>query len=91
MKKLMILGASALQVPGIQKAKEMGIYVIAVDMNPNAVGFQYADEKVVISTIDIPAVVEAAKERQVDGVLTLCTDMPVRTVAAVAESFCHID
>lgn len=86
MKKLMILGASALQVPGIKKAKEMGIYVVAVDMNPDAVGFQYADEKVVISTIDIPAVVEAAKERQVDGVLTLCTDMPVRTVAAVAEA-----
>lgn len=86
MKKVMILGASALQVPGIKKAKEMGFYVVAVDMNPEAVGLQYADEKVIISTIDIPAVVEAAKRIKVDGVLTLCTDMPVRTIAAVAEA-----
>ena len=86
MKKIMILGASALQVPGIKKAKEMGLHVIAVDMNPKSVGFQYADEKLVISTIDIPSVVDAAKRMRIDGILTLCTDMPVRTVAAVAEA-----
>ena len=63
MKKVMILGASPLQIPGIKQAKSMGLYVIAVDMNPGAEGFQYADEKVVISTIDIPNVVEAARRQ----------------------------
>lgn len=86
MKKVMILGASPLQIPGIKQAKSMGLYVIAVDMNPGAEGFQYADEKVVISTIDIPNVVEAARRLKIDGVLTLCTDLPVRTVASVAEA-----
>lgn len=86
MKKVMILGASTLQLPAIEKAKEMGHYVIAVDMNPEAVGFKIADEKVVISTIDISNVVEIAKKKKIDGVLTLCTDMPVRTVAAVGEA-----
>ena len=86
MKKVMILGASALQVPGIKKAKELGLYVVAVDMNPSAVGLQYADEQVILSTIDIPAVVEEAKRIKIDGVLTLCTDMPIRTVAAVADA-----
>jgi Biotin carboxylase len=86
MKKIMILGASPLQIPGIKQAKSMGLYVVAVDMNPDAEGFQYADEKVVISTIDIPNVVEAAKRLKIDGVLTLCTDLPVRTVAAVAKA-----
>lgn len=33
-KKIMILGASILQLPAIEKAKEMGYEVIAVDMNP---------------------------------------------------------
>ena len=42
-KKIMILGASILQLPAIQKAKEMGLEVIAVDMNPNAIGFGEAD------------------------------------------------
>lgn len=86
MKKLMILGASPLQIPGILQAKEMGLHTVVVDMNPNAPGFAYADEKEVISTIDIPAVVAAAKAHQIDGIMTLCTDMPVRTIAAVAEA-----
>ena len=86
MRKLMILRASSTQLPAILRAKEMGLHVIAVDSNPQAPGFAYADEKLVISAIDVPAVVEAAMRTRPDGVLTLCTDMPVRTVAAVADA-----
>ena len=56
-KKILILGASILQLPAIQEALSMGLETIVVDKNPNAVGF--AEEKVtreVVSTIDIPAV-----------------------------------
>lgn len=81
----MILGASILQMPAIEKAKEMGLEVIAVDMDPNAVGFQKADIPLLISTIDIPTTVLAAKEYQIDGIMTLASDMPMRTVAAVAK------
>lgn len=86
MKKLMILGASILQVPAIRQAKEMGLQVIAVDMDPNAIGFLEDDVEIeVISTIDIPAVTAAAKKHQVDGIITVASDMPMRTVAAVAK------
>lgn len=85
-KKIMILGASILQLPAIEKAKEMGIDVIAVDINPEAVGFKVPGViKEVISTIDTPAIVEAAKKHQIDGIMTLATDMPMRSVAAVAK------
>ncbi|MBP3554300.1 MAG: ATP-grasp domain-containing protein [Clostridia bacterium] len=84
-KKIMILGASILQLPAIKCAKEMGLEVIAVDMNPNAIGFEEDVTKEIISTIDIPAVVEAAKKHRVDGVMTLASDMPMRTVAAVSK------
>ena len=85
-KKIMILGASILQLPAIEKAKEMGLDVIAVDMNPAAVGFGVPGVvKEVISTIDTPAIVEAAKKHQSDGIMTLATDMPMRSVAAVAK------
>ena len=40
MKKIMILGASILQLPAIRKAKEMGLQVITVDMDENAIGFK---------------------------------------------------
>ncbi len=86
MKKIMILGASILQLPAIKKAKEMGLEVIAVDMNPEAVGFQVKGiQKEVISTTDIHAVVRAAEKHQIDGIMTLASDMPMRTVAEVAE------
>jgi len=84
-KKLMILGASILQLPAILTAKEMGLQVIAVDMDKNAIGFKDADVCLEISTIDIPKVVEAAKQYDIDGVMTLASDMPMRTVAAVAK------
>lgn len=75
-----------MQLPAIKKAKEMGLQVIAVDMNPDAVGFKEDGIiKEVISTIDIPAVVAAAKKDKVDGVMTLASDMPMRAVAAVAK------
>ena len=86
MKKIMILGASILQLPAIEKAFEMGLEVIAVDMNPEAVGFRVPGViKEVISTIDTPAILEAAKRHQIDGIITLASDMPMQSVAAV----CH--
>ena len=85
-KTIMILGASILQLPAIQKAMEMGLKVVALDMNPDAVGFNVPGVvKEVISTIEIDAAVEAAKRHKIDGVMTLATDMPMRTVAAVAK------
>lgn len=86
-KKIMILGASILQIPAIEKAKEMGLEVIAVDMNPKAIGFCVPGVvKEIISTIDIPAIVEAAKKHKIDGIMTLATDMPMRSVAAVVKN-----
>lgn len=84
-KKIMILGASILQLPAIEKAKEMGLDVVVVDMNPNAIGFNVEGiKKEIISTIDIPEIVDAAKKHNIDGIMTLATDMPMRSVAAVA-------
>ncbi|MGL6107379.1 ATP-grasp domain-containing protein [Romboutsia sp.] len=85
MKKLIILGASILQVPAIKKAKEMGLYVIALDMDPDAIGFKYAHEYHIISTIDIDGVLELAKKIKPDGIMTLASDKPMLTVAKVGE------
>lgn len=85
-KKIMILGASILQLPAIKKAKEMGLQVVVVDMNPNAVGFEIKGiEKEIISTIDTPKIVDAARRHEIDGIMTLATDMPMQTVAVVSK------
>ncbi|MBR5841885.1 MAG: ATP-grasp domain-containing protein [Bacteroidaceae bacterium] len=82
MKRLLIIGASILQLPAIKKAKEMGHYVAVADFNPNAVGIPYADEFYNASTIDIEAICKVAEEFKPDGIMTLATDMPMRSIAA---------
>ena len=84
MKKLLIIGASILQLPAIKRAKELGYYTAVLDYNPNAVGIEYADEYFNASTIDIDAVVEVAKSFCPDGIMTLATDMPMRSIAKAA-------
>lgn len=84
-KKIMILGASALQVPAIKKAKELGYEVIAVDYDENAVGFLLADIKLVVSTLDQEEVYRQALIYEPDFVITSTSDGPVRTAAYVNE------
>ena len=82
MKRLLIIGASILQLPAIKKAKELGHYVAVADFNSNAVGIPYADEFYNASTIDVEAICKVAKEFKPDGIMTLATDMPMRSIAA---------
>lgn len=84
MKTLMILGASVLQLPAVIKAKEMGNRVVVVDRDKSAVAIAYADLFENISTLDIDRVREAAKKHCIDGIMTLASDMPMRTVAKVS-------
>ena len=81
----MIVGASVLQLPAILKAKEMGLYVGVADMNPQAIGIQFADEFFNASTMDEDAVLRAAEEFKPDGIMTLATDMPMRGVSKASD------
>ena len=81
MKRLLIIGASILQLPAIKKAKELGLYVGVADYNPDAVGIPFADAYFNVSTIDEEGVYQAAKDFRADGIMTLATDMPMRSVA----------
>lgn len=83
-KKIMILGAGEMQTPVIKKAKEEKYFVIVVDFDKNAPGFNYADIKLLISTHDKKKILEQAIKYNIDGILTT-SDYPVRIVAYVSE------
>lgn len=85
MKKLLIIGASILQLPAITQAKELGYFVGVVDYNPSAIGIPFADQFFCVSTIDIEGVAKAAEEFRPDGIMTLATDMPMRSIAVACE------
>ena len=86
MKKILIIGASILQLPAIKRAKELGMYVGVADYNPNAIGIPYADEYFNVSTIDIEGVTKCAEAFRPDGIFTLATDMPMRSIAAASKA-----
>ncbi len=87
---LFIIGAGIEAIPGIRKAKEMGLRVVVSDMNPHAPGFAEADDKIIASTYDVKSTVDAAIQynktvRTIDGVICIASDVPL-TVASVAEA-----
>ncbi len=83
-KKLLVIAAGPLQVPAIQEAASLGLRTVAVDANPRAPGMALADMRYAVDIFDVAAVEEIARAEKIAGVITLCTDAPVRTVAAVA-------
>ena len=85
MKRLMIIGASILQLPAIKEAKKMGLYVGVIDYNPKAIGIPLADEYFNVSTIDEEGVYHASRQFRADGIMTLATDLPMRSVAYTCE------
>ncbi len=85
MKKILIIGAGFLQDFVIMKAKSMGYITLAVDADPNAVGFKHADKYEVINIVDEKACLEYALRENIDGVLTAATDYGVLTASYIAE------
>lgn len=87
-KTLVILGASNDQLFMIRTAQDMGLRVLALDMNEWSPGFAVADDSAVISTRDVPAICayldEYRKTHAIAGVTTMGSDIPdiVAQVAA---------
>ncbi len=84
MKKLLILGAGYFQKFVIQKAKSLGIYVIGVDGDHNAVGKDLCDEFELCDLKNSEGCLEIAKRYDVDGVLLVGCDA-IETVAVIEE------
>jgi biotin carboxylase len=84
MKKILIIGAGVEQISAIKEAKKMGHFVIVTDMNPKAPGIKFADKFYEVSTTDAERNIEVAQKEQIDGVMTVCSETAVPTVAEVA-------
>jgi biotin carboxylase len=80
---ILVVGAGPLQLPAIHEARALGIRSIAVDGNPSAVGLALCDAPHVVDILDADAVCAIARKEDIDGIMTLCTDAPVSTVAEV--------
>lgn len=85
MKKLMLLGGLRYLLPVIEEAHKLGAYVITADYLPNNIAHKYSDEYCNVSIIDKDAVLKAAQELKIDGILSFAVDPGVVSAAYVAE------
>lgn len=83
-KKILFIAAGFLQTFLIKKAKELGYYVVAIDGNPNAEGFQWADEAYCVDITKPQACIDFVKDKHFDGVITAASDYGVISASDVA-------
>ena len=84
-KRLLVLGAGPAQLGLLAAARERGIFVIALDRDPTAPGFRYADRRAIISTEDETGIERLAGAERVEGIIAPGIDWPVGIAARVAK------
>jgi len=82
---VLFVGAGRHQRRAIERARELGLTVVAVDRNPDAPGLALADVPEVVDFADVAGVEDVARRHDVDGALTVSADRAVPVVAAVTE------
>ena len=83
-KRLLVLGAGPAQLGLLEAAHDRGLHVIAVDRDPLAPGFRFADRRAIVSVEDEPAIDRLAAAERVDGIVAPGIDFPVAIAARVA-------
>ncbi len=85
MKKILILNGSFCEQPIIEKAKEMGFYVVTTGNAPELIGHKYADEYLPCDYSDKEAILQLVKDNGIEGIVSCANDFGVITAAYVAE------
>ena len=85
MKKILLLGGSAQQVVAIETAKKLGYYTVLCDFLEDNPGQYVADKFYLVSTTDKGAILEVAKQENINGILAYASDPAAPTAAYVAE------
>lgn len=85
MPTVLYLGASVSQLAAISQARALGWRVVAVDADPQAVGFGVADAAETVDFTDLDRVIEIGLRHQIDAVVAISTDRAVPIAAAVAD------
>jgi len=92
LKKLIILGGNPETAALVDVAISMGIYTIVIDPNANAPAKKNASESHDLDGFDIDAIVNLAREKNVDGVLVGVADIlvkPYREICAKLNLPCY--
>ena len=81
----MLLGGLRYLLPLIESAHKLGYYVITADYLPNNIAHKYSDEYANVSIIDKEKVLQVAKEKHIDGIMSFAVDPGVVSAAYVQQ------
>jgi biotin carboxylase len=84
-KRLLVLGAGPAQLGLLAAARARELHVIALDREPSAPGFRYADRRAIVSTEDESGIERLAAAERIDGLIAPGIDWPVAIAARVAQ------
>lgn len=79
----MVLAAGLLQIDVIEKAKRMGYYVLAVDGNPKAPGFNVADKAICADIVNEETMLKIARDEHVGGVIHPCSEVSMAVMGRI--------
>src|SRR5439155_934111 len=77
-------GIGSQQLGLLRAARQRGLLVVAVDRDPAAPGFRFADRRALISFEDEPSLHRLAEAERLDGVISPANDWSVGIAARVA-------
>lgn len=82
-----VIGASADTIHAINVAQKYGVFIYALDGNPKAAGFGYADKAIVVDISDIPAVCRVIEEIHPDYLLPIPIGKYLSTIGYINEKY----
>lgn len=85
MKKIMILGAGRGQTGLVKAAKKYGYCPIVTSIDGDWPGFKLVEEKCIADISNPAAILEKAKEYNIDGVATSCLDTGMKSLGFVCD------
>jgi biotin carboxylase len=83
---VLFIGAGRHQRRALERLRELGVRVVAVDRNPAAPGLSIANIGEAVDFGNVAAVAEVGSRHGVHGVMTFAADRAVPVVAGVAEA-----
>lgn len=86
MKKILVIGGGAYQVPLIRRIRELGYSAYCVDKNEKAAGFSEADGYRCVDILDEDACLAYAGELQINGVATYGATITLPTVSYIGSA-----
>ena len=85
MRTIAIIGASYLQRPLVERAKEMGLHTLCFAWEEGAVCKDLCDRFYPVSITEKDEILQICREEKIDGICTIASDVAAPTVAYVAE------